>query len=451
MPQDLERRVKICMMVYDMQEFGGLEEYAVTLAAGLQHGGHQVSIVSAAWVSPENQYCRRLRENGVLLVQPPKWVSHPASDWPTKRKVLAGVSWGLSPLVYLLAFALLLRKRSWTQALISSRGWLHGLLLSRVIGPDRRKFLARILLNWWRWRWRPDLLHLHGYTTNLLFAIEWAHTKRMPVVYEEHQTPDAQFDWWTDFQRTINKAALVVAVSEKSAQALRTICGVTRPIVVRSPLLPDPVGPAKSGDIRPQGARPLYVTTVARLYVTKGLSYLLEAIAQVKRAHPAIEFRVYGEGPLREELLAHATRLGLDGDAIFAGAFTDREAVSKIMAQTGIFVLPSILEGQPLALVEAMAYGCPIIATRVGGIPELIDHGVNGLLCEPGNSGSLAQEIQTLIEDPALRRRLGKAARQSYEQGPFQPASVSRHFVSIYNQALHRGPLNQPGLMADVV
>ena len=100
--------------------------------------------------------------------------------------------------------------------------------------------------------------------------------------------------------------------------------------------------------------------------------------------------------------------------------------------------LASILEGQPLAVVEAMAYGCPIVTTSVGGIPELIEDGINGLLCEPRDPNSLALKINTLIEDPELRARLGLAARKSYEQGPYQPASLSEHFGSIYNDALQQ-------------
>jgi glycosyltransferase involved in cell wall biosynthesis len=431
--------MRICMVLYDMQEFGGLEEYAINLAIGLQKLDHQVSVLSSAWIPPNNQYLNRLRKNGVPVVQLPKWLSLPASDWKTKEKILATVMRFASPIIYLLGSVLyLLKRRSWLQSLLSARGWLHGQLQDRLIGPDRRRPLARLLLNWWRIRWSPDLLHIQGYTTNLLFVIEWAYGKKVPVVYEEHQTPDSQFSWWKDFQQTINKSAVVVAVSEKSAQALRTVCGVTKPIVVRAPLMPDPAASGWQKEIKPrQCDEPVSVTTVARLYVTKGLIYLLEAIAQIKKTHPATKFRVYGDGPLRQELLAYAHQLGLDGNQIFVGAFTHYE-LAHIMSETDIFAMSSILEGQPLAVVEAMAYGCPIVTTSVGGIPELIEDGINGLLCEPRDSEGLAQKIRALIEDPALRFRLGQTARQSYEQGPFQPASVSAHFVSIYKGVLQQ-------------
>lgn len=427
------------MVLHDPQEFGGLEEYAATLAVSLKQQGQDVSVLSTTWVSRNNQYIRRLLDNHVGYVQVPKWLSWPASHWPTKEKMLKAVLSILSPLIFLLAVGLFIFKyRNWSRAWKSAHGWLRGQLLVRLIGPMRYKPLTLLLLNWWRLRWRPDILHIQGYTTNLLFVIDWAYKKKMLIVYEEHQTPDAHFDWWQGFHHSINKATTVVAVSEKSAQALRDVCKVTRPIFVRSPLLPDPVkiGWRPKFDETKTVDQVVQITTVARLAVAKGLSYLLEAIAQVKAVYPFIQLRVYGDGPLRTELLAYARLLGLNGDEIFVGSFTNRDELSSIMAQTDIFVLSSVLEGQPLGVVEAMAYSCPIVTTSVGGIPELIQDGVNGLLCPPKDPECLTQKIITLIKEPKTRIKLGRAARYSYEQGTFQPISVCNEFIALYEKIL---------------
>lgn len=427
--------MRICMILHDPQPFGGLEEYAVTLAIGLQQRGQQVSVLSTTWVPKDNQYVHRLVENGVVYVQVPKFLSRPASHWETKQKILRTVLWLANPLNFLLALGLLLiRRTGWRQAWMSAHGWLRGQIQYRFIASLRYQPLTLLLLDWWRLRWRPDLLHIQGYTSSLLFVIEWAHRRRLPVVYEEHQTPDARFNWWQGFEQSINKAARVVAVSEKSAEGLREVCGVTRPIVVRNPLLPDPLvsGWRRNG----KHDQSLRITTVARLVEAKGLEYLLETIAKVRLTHPDVKFRVFGDGPLRQDLLDRAASLGLDGKAIFVGPFNGREELSRIMAETDIFVMSSVLEGQPLGVVEAMAYGCPIVTTSVGGIPELIQDGVNGLLCTPRNPEYMAEKIKTLIEDTTLRNRLGIAARQTYEQGPFQPAAVSEHFISVYQDAL---------------
>jgi glycosyltransferase involved in cell wall biosynthesis len=363
----------------------------------------------------------------------------------------------LSPLVCILAFALALwRHCSYAEASPSARRWLNGQMMFHLVGPDRRRALAIPLMNWWRLRWRPDVLHIQGYTTTLLFAIEWAHGHGIPIVYEEHQTPDARFNWWRGFKESVNKADIVVAVSDTSAQALRDVCGITQTIVVRSPLLPDPVATGwRSPDKKHQDCDSdrLYCTTVARLTEAKGLTYLLDAIVQVKMTHPNASFRVYGEGGLRRELIAHADELGLDGESIFVGPFTSHEELAGIMDQTDVFVLSSILEGQPLAVVEAMSYGRPIVSTSVGGIPELIVNGSNGLLCAPANSKELAEKICLLLDDPDLRDRLGEAARETYVAAPFQPAALCRHFNEIYRQAQRmdaRSRTNGQDLVPDV-
>jgi len=432
--------MKICMVLHDPQEFGGLEEYATTLAIGLKRQGQDVSVLSTVWVSRNNQYIKRLIANDVKYVQTPKWLSRPASHWATKVRFLNVILFLLSPLIFILTFGLVIfTKVTWQQAWKSARGWL-GKIFFRLLGPNRYKPLFVLLLGWWRLYWHPDLFHLQGYTSNLLFVIDWAYRKKIPVVYEEHQTPDAQFDWWKSFNQSINKATTVIAVSETSADALRVVCDVARPIIVRKPLLPDPLPSGwngKNGSNNPNQV--IRVTTVARLGVAKGLEYLLEAIALVRDTHPDVVFRVYGDGPLRQDLLDQAFKLGLDGNSIFVGPFKSRDELSAIMADTEMFVMSSILEGQPLSVVEAMAYGLPIVTTSVGGIPELIQDGVNGLLCSPRDPECLAKKIKKLIDNPSLREKLGKAARQSYEKSPFQPKSVSEHFISIYQDALRDG------------
>lgn len=428
--------MRICMVVYDMQEFGGLEEIAVTLAISLKEKHHDICVLSTAWVPSNNQYRDRLIKNKVTFVQLPKWLSHLASHWPTKEMILATIMKLLKPLVYLLGGILVfVKRRAWKQSRTSAHNWIQG-WLGRIIVPDQRKPLVRLLLNWWRLYWHPDLIHVQGYTSTLLFVVEWAHSKKMPLVYVENQTPSDQFDWWKEFPRSINKATMVVAPSEKSAQTLRSVAGVMRPIAIFNPNVADPMANEWQRNWAPQSTdKTIRVTTIARLYVTKGLTYLLQAISQIKQTHPSVKFKIFGDGPLRQDLFAYASQLGLDGNQIFAGAFTHQE-LPAIMAQTDIFAVSSILEGQPLTVVEAMAYGRPIVATTVGGISEMIEDGVNGLICQPKDPDCLTNKIRMLIEDPILRQKLGRAARSSYEQGPFHPSAVCDCFISIYKQVL---------------
>jgi len=221
------------------------------------------------------------------------------------------------------------------------------------------------------------------------------------------------------------------------------VCKVIRPIVVRSPLLPDPYPSGWQKAYNHMDDNPFTITTVARLYVTKGLTYLLDVAGIVKKIFPKVEFKVYGEGELRDELHAKAKGLGLDGKTIFMGAFTSREELNQILSNTDIFLLSSILEGQPLAIVEAMAHGCPIVSTNVGGIPELITDNVNGFLCPPMDPQCLAEKILRLIDDNALRERLGNAARSSYKNSPFDAPSMANFFISVYGSILEESGMNK--------
>jgi glycosyltransferase involved in cell wall biosynthesis len=437
--------MRIGMVVPDLLEAGGLEKIATEVAAALQANGQRVCVMSTGWAAPDNQYRVYLRQQGVPFFQAPRWLFLAAADWGTKERLLAWTLTVCWPLIAGAALMLMLvRRKPWRAALASARGWLSQQLLGRLIGPNRRHSLARLLLAWWRWRWRPDVLHLQGYTSTLLFVLDWAAARRVPVVYTENQTPDPRFDWWQGFNRSINKATVVVAASDTSARALRAICDIQRPLVTFLPAVADPVAQGHSVALRPvPSGAPLNVSTIARLSVTKGLTYLLETIAQVRRAFPTTRFHVYGDGPLRDELLAYASQLGLPGEDIFVGTFSQAE-LPRIMSDTDIVLMSSVLEGLPLALVEAMAYGRPIVATLVGGNAEVIADGVSGLLCPPRDPGCLSRKLASLLADGGLRARLGQAARQAYEHSDFTPAVVAQHHIAIYEQAL--AIFNQPAI-----
>ena len=440
------------MVVSDLLEFGGLEKIATEVAAALKAHGQQVCVISTGWAGPDNQYRVYLREQGVPFFQAPYWLFMATADWGTKERLLA---WALTlcwPVVIGAALILkIFRRCSWQAAKASARGWLSRRLLARYIGPNRQRGLARLLLAWWRWRWQPDVLHLQGYTSTLLFVLDWAAAQRVPVVYTENQTPDPTLDWWQEFGQTINKATIVLAASDTSARALRAICDIQSPLLTFLPVVADPLAEGQSIALRavPAGA-PLNVTTIARLGVTKGLTYLLETIARVSQDFPTTRFRVYGDGPQHAELLAYATQLGLKGEDIFVGTFSGAE-LPRLMAETDVFLMTSVLEGLPLALVEAMAHGRPIVATHVGGNAEVIADGVSGLLCPPRDPGCLSRKLAGLLADGALRARLGQAARQAYEHGAFTPDAVARHHLAIYRQALAiRRSGRQPALAGEV-
>jgi rhamnosyl/mannosyltransferase len=154
---------------------------------------------------------------------------------------------------------------------------------------------------------------------------------------------------------------------------------------------------------------PVTFLFVGRLVYYKGCDILLEAFAQIRGA---AQLAIIGSGPLEPALKAKAAQLGLSETVSFQG-YLDDEAIRRHLADCDIFVLPSIAKTEAFGLVqlEAMAYGKPVINTQLpGGVPWVSPHGVTGLTVPPGDAAALATAMQTLADDPALRRQLGQAA-----------------------------------------
>jgi glycosyltransferase involved in cell wall biosynthesis len=150
------------------------------------------------------------------------------------------------------------------------------------------------------------------------------------------------------------------------------------------------------------------VVMVANLRPEKGHDVLLDAAAILRQRFPKVRFDIVGDGPERDRLIGRSAELGLSGIVSFLG---HRDDVPALLAGAGIFVLPSRSEAFPNALLEAMAAGLAIVATRVGGIPELIDDEQTGLLVPPDRPGALADRIGRLLAQPTVGMRLGEAAR----------------------------------------
>ena len=149
------------------------------------------------------------------------------------------------------------------------------------------------------------------------------------------------------------------------------------------------------------------VGTLANLRPEKGLRDLLRAMALVRDRYPQGRLAIWGGGPLRADLEGLIGELGLRAEARLHGPTTEPEAALRAL---DIFVLPSLSEACSNVLLEAMASGLPVVATRVGGSPVLVEDEMTGLLVRPGDPDALAKAIIRLVEDPMLARRLGASA-----------------------------------------
>ncbi len=156
----------------------------------------------------------------------------------------------------------------------------------------------------------------------------------------------------------------------------------------------------------PNGAKVIGV--VGNLIHYKGHRFFLQACPEVKAKFPDVRFLLIGDGPLRGELEVMAGELGIKEEVIFLGSRNDIPALLSII---DLFVLPSLEEGFSNAILEAMAAGKPVVATRVGGIPEAVVHEETGLLVPPKDPKALADAIIRVLSDPELAMRMGKAGR----------------------------------------
>lgn len=170
------------------------------------------------------------------------------------------------------------------------------------------------------------------------------------------------------------------------------------------------------------------VLTVARLDKQKGHTYLLKAAADV----PGALFVFAGDGPERAGLESEARQLDLRDRVIFLG---QRNDVSELLQGCDLFVLPSLFEGLPLSVMEAMAAGKPVIASDIGGVNELIRDGETGYLVPPGDTHALARSINMLISDPALSRKMALAGKTFVEK-EFSADSMVTGVTDIYKRYL---------------
>jgi len=178
--------------------------------------------------------------------------------------------------------------------------------------------------------------------------------------------------------------------------------------------------------------RALFVGTYGR---RKGAAELVETIAQLRGEGISIELELAGKEEFRgeeAELRSRVRESGLTGFVRFHGVL-GTPALRELYESSHVFVLPSRSEGLPMALLEAMAFGLPVVATRVGGIPDVIEHGESGLLIQPARSVELTDALRRLSSDPRLREQLGKSA-QARVQGLASAEIVAERWRMIYSE-----------------
>jgi glycosyltransferase involved in cell wall biosynthesis len=283
---------------------------------------------------------------------------------------------------------------------------------------------------------RADVLCCHGYKSDLVGALA-ARRRGLPIVAVSRgwtaATWRVRFYEWLD-RLSLPRMDAVVCVSEGQARKVRK-AGVhaDRLHVFRNAIDTDrfrPAAPSGRAFLQSFFSRPraLLVGAAGRLSPEKGFDILVEAAAPVIAACPHAGFVLFGDGPLRDALARRIARLGLQEHFVLAGFRAD---LDRWLNGFDLTVLPSYTEGLPNVVLESFAARVPVVATAVGGTPEVITDGVNGYLVPPGQPGPLAQRIVDLLGSDVLRSRMGQCGHQEIRKN-FTFEAQARQYRALF-------------------
>jgi glycosyltransferase involved in cell wall biosynthesis len=282
---------------------------------------------------------------------------------------------------------------------------------------------------------RIDILHAHKFGSNAWAAL-WSTVARPPVLIAHEQTWSFEGKparRWIDRELIAKRADAFICVSSEDRRRMIEIERIDPDKIV---LVPNGIPPLVAGandNVRAElsiAAEAPVVGTVSVLRDQKALDILLRAATIVRERIPDVQILIAGDGPEREPLERLSSGLGLDASVRFLGSRSD---VPALLGAFDVAALSSDYEGTPLAVMEYMAAGLPIVATRVGGVPELIEDGRSGVLVDRRSPEQLAAGLVRLIKDRDLAAQLGIAARER-QRDEFSIASVSKRVESLYER-----------------
>ena len=298
--------------------------------------------------------------------------------------------------------------------------------------------LARLLR-----RIRPDVVHTHLFYANFYGRLA-ARLAGCPAVVTTLHSLDYTYQDNGRLSFRVKKIAdrltarylttAHVAVSEAVRDDFRRHLGLTETDVIHNF-----VDPRAHAALAPEERRAVRTTigcsdkefvllNVGRLHREKGQQFVIVAMQQIVQAVPTARLVLAGDGPDEGELRALAAAHGVAHAVVFAGRRSD---IRTLLAGADVFILPSNLEGLPIALLEAMATALPVVATRVGGIPEVVDEGVNGRLVPAGDSAGIADVVIEIYARPDQSQRMGRNARLTVEER-FSVSAAMHRLETLY-------------------
>jgi len=288
--------------------------------------------------------------------------------------------------------------------------------------------------------WKPDLLHCHLPLAGIAGRLA-ARKSQLPVVYTEHNLferyhPMTRFanlwTWsWQDH---------VVAVSGEVADSIRVHTNSQTPVrVIRNGILVESMLPSPEGRnaVRKKFNIPddaPVIGTVSALRAGKNLLDWIRAAKLIVENHPDAHFLIVGDGPVRESLISEVAACGVQNRVHFAGL---QQNVIPFYSAMDVFLSSSTFEGLPLALLEAMAMKLPVVATAVGGVPEVVMEGSSGFLVAPKHPELLADAVNQLLRHPELRTAFGTCGRSIVVER-FSIQRMTQELEHLYSEIIER-------------
>jgi glycosyltransferase involved in cell wall biosynthesis len=259
-------------------------------------------------------------------------------------------------------------------------------------------------------RFRPDILHTHGGTAGFYGRCAGGMIPGIRIVHTYHGihylnfTPGIRRLTYTFIDKLLLRSTDIVICVGQGDYRAGLVAGVVNE--KKSVVITNGIDVQKFAHKR-KSVRRQVIGTIGRLHIQKGQIYLLEAMQHVLASEPSAILRIIGDGELMNYLKNSAQSLGLSGHIEFAGMRND---VAEELAAMEIFVLPSLWEGFPLVLLEAMAAERPIVATRVNGVTEILEDGVDSILVPPRNPKALADAVLVFLRSRSLAVQYAKRA-----------------------------------------
>ena len=367
---------RIALFCDFLSALGGTEYYNATLAAALRKRGIDVRVFIGE--KPQSPHWKHLREaDGIEVSEPPIF---------------------------------------------------HRDLRTRTI---EKQFIRRVVKSFGDWR--PDLIHASPPGKLLVSWFETPDPPDIPLIATEWTTPSPATAHWypPELPSFVQEVAAFIATCEAERAGIAAFHGYAGPIHLIAQLVMPPAN--RLWGVDPQNRT---VGCISRFSVEKGIDYLLGAWTQIIAAIPEASLHLYGHGPDETRLRSLALCLGIDDSVQFAGIYEPYSGIEEVAARHTIFIQPSLFEGVPITLVELLARGRAVIATRVGGVPELLaGPPPAGILIPAGSTEAIANAVTTLLADPISILAYSRAGPEIYAKH-FDSDAALTATIEVYRAVL---------------